>query len=53
MATYIGGVDYVYVDFQGVREAFEKRAEVYLSEDDADVAVSIEMDARRTSYGVS
>jgi len=39
----IGAVDYVYVDFQGVREAYEKSREVYLTEEDADVAVSVEI----------
>jgi Protein of unknown function (DUF2652)/Polyketide cyclase / dehydrase and lipid transport len=41
----IGAVDYVYVDFQGVREAYEKSREIYLTEDEADVAVSIEIEA--------
>jgi hypothetical protein len=41
----IGGIDYVYVDFQRVREAFAKSREVYLTEESADVAVSIEIDA--------
>jgi uncharacterized protein YndB with AHSA1/START domain len=41
----IGTVDYVYVDLDGVREAYEKSREVYLTEEDADVAVSIEIEA--------
>jgi hypothetical protein len=41
----IGAVDYVYMDLRGVREAYEKSREVYLTEDDADVAVSAEIDA--------
>ena len=41
----IGGLDYVYVDLQPVREAFQKSQEVYLSEEDADVVASIEIDA--------
>jgi hypothetical protein len=36
----VGAVDYVYMDFRGVREAYKSR-EIYLTEDDADVAVSI------------
>ncbi len=49
----IGAVDYVYIDFRGVREAYEKSREIYLTEEDADVAVSIEIEAPRTSSGVS
>jgi hypothetical protein len=41
----IGAVDYVYMELRGVREAYEKSREVYLTEDDADVAVSAEIDA--------
>jgi uncharacterized protein YndB with AHSA1/START domain len=41
----IGAVDYVYVDLHGVRAAYEKNRETYLTEDDADVAVSIEIEA--------
>jgi hypothetical protein len=41
----VGGLDYVYIDLQPVREAFEKSREVYLSEADADVTVSIEIEA--------
>lgn len=41
----VGGLDYVYVDLQQVRDAFHKTREVYLSEEDADVAVSIEIEA--------
>ncbi len=41
----IGAVDYVYVDFGGVRKAYHEKQAVFLSEADADVAVSIEIDA--------
>jgi hypothetical protein len=41
----IGGLDYLYVDLHPVREAIQKGREVYLSEQDADVTVSIEIDA--------
>ncbi len=41
----IGVVDYVYVNFEEVREAFYKSQEIFLTEADADVAVSIEIDA--------
>jgi uncharacterized protein YndB with AHSA1/START domain len=41
----VGAVDYLYVDFQGVRDAYEKRRAIYLTEGDADVAVSIEIEA--------
>jgi len=41
----VGSVDYVYVDLQPVREAFAKSREVYLTEDDADVTVSVEIAA--------
>jgi uncharacterized protein YndB with AHSA1/START domain len=41
----IGAVDYVYVDLHRVREAFAKSREVYLTEETADVAMSIEIDA--------
>jgi len=41
----IGAVDYVYVDLQGVREAFAKSRELYLTEESSDVAVSIEIAA--------
>jgi hypothetical protein len=42
----IGAVDYVYMDFRRVREAYEKSREIYLTEEDADVAVSIEIEAQ-------
>ena len=41
----VGGQDYVYVDLQPVREAFEKRREVYLTEESSDVTVSIDIEA--------
>jgi len=41
----IGAVDYVYMDFRRVREAYEKSREIYLTEGDADVAVSMEIEA--------
>ena len=41
----IGGLDYVYVDLQPVREAIQKSRAVYLTEQDSDVTVSIEIDA--------
>lgn len=41
----IGPVDYVYVNLQGVRAAYEKSREIYLTEEDADVAVSSEIEA--------
>lgn len=41
----IGLVDYVYVDLRRVREAFAKSREIYLTEETADVAVSVEIDA--------
>ncbi len=41
----VGDVDYVYVDLQPVRDAFQKSREVYLTEDDADVTVSVEIEA--------
>jgi len=41
----IGAVDYLYVDLQPVREAFEKSREIYLTEKDADVLVSVEIEA--------
>jgi len=41
----VGAVDYVYVDFCRVREAFAKSREIYLTQQTADVAVSIEIDA--------
>jgi hypothetical protein len=41
----VGAVAYVYVDFERVREAFAKSREIYLTEENADVAVSIEIDA--------
>ncbi len=41
----VGAVDYVYVDLQPVREAFEKRREVYLTEETADVCVVIDIEA--------
>jgi hypothetical protein len=41
----IGDIDYFYVDLQPVREAFEKSREVYLTEEDADIVVSVEIEA--------
>jgi len=41
----IGAVDYLYVDMQPVREAFEKSREVYLTEETADVCVVIDIEA--------
>jgi len=41
----VGGQDYVYVDLQPVREAFEKRREVYLTEESSDVTVAIDIEA--------
>jgi len=41
----IGLVEYVYVDFADVREAFHKRREVFLTEADADVVASVEITA--------
>lgn len=41
----IGAIDYVYVDLRRVREAFSKSREIYLTQENADVAVSIEIDA--------
>lgn len=41
----VGGLDYVYLDLKPVREAFEKRRAVYLTEDTADVTESIEVEA--------
>jgi len=41
----IGGLDYVYVDLQPVREAFQRSHEVYLTEQDSDVTVSVEIKA--------
>jgi len=41
----IGAVEYLYVDFHLVREAFAKSREIYLTEETADVAVSIEIEA--------
>lgn len=41
----VGALDYVYLDLQPVRDAFEKRRAVYLTEDDSDVTVSIEIEA--------
>lgn len=42
----IGAVDYVYIDFQTVREAYEKNRSVYLTEQDSDVFVSVEVKAQ-------
>ncbi len=42
----VGAVDYGYMDLRGIREAYEKSREIYLTEEDADVAVSIEIEAR-------
>ncbi|MEX0801481.1 MAG: DUF2652 domain-containing protein [Dehalococcoidia bacterium] len=41
----IGAVEYVYLDLQPVREEFDKSREVYISEEDAVVAVVVEIDA--------
>lgn len=41
----VGGLDYVYLDLRTVREAFDKSREVYLTEDNADVSASVEIDA--------
>jgi uncharacterized protein YndB with AHSA1/START domain len=41
----LGSLHYVYVDLQPVREAFAKGREIYLSEADSDVTVSIEIAA--------
>ncbi len=41
----VGTLDYVYVDLQPVREAYEKSREVYLNEETADVVISIEIAA--------
>jgi hypothetical protein len=41
----IGAVEYLYVDLQPVREAFEKSRELYLTEETADVCLEIEIEA--------
>jgi hypothetical protein len=41
----IGAIDWVSIDLQGVREAYERRREVYLTEESADTAFSIDVDA--------
>lgn len=41
----VGAIDYVYVDFLEVREAYQKSREIYLTEADADIAASIEIEA--------
>jgi len=41
----IGAIDYGYIDLRGVRERYQKSREIYLTEQDADVAVSIEIAA--------
>ena len=41
----VGLVEYVYVDFADVREAFHKRREVFLTEADADVVATVEIAA--------
>ena len=41
----IGAVDYLYVDLQPVREAFEKSRERYVTEEDADVCATVEIEA--------
>lgn len=41
----IGTVEYLYLDLQPVREEFEKSREVYVSEEDARLAVTAEIDA--------
>jgi hypothetical protein len=39
----VGGVDYVYVDLSPVRDAFQKSREVYVTAEDSDVTVSIDI----------
>jgi uncharacterized protein YndB with AHSA1/START domain len=41
----VGAIDYVYIDFLEVREAYERSRAIYLTEADADVAASIEIEA--------
>ena len=41
----IGAVEYLYLDLEPVREAFDKSREVYVSEEDAVVAVTAEIEA--------
>lgn len=41
----VGSIDYLYVDFHDVREAFAKSREIYLTEQSADVAASIDIAA--------
>lgn len=41
----LGAVEYRYLDFQPVRDEIAKSHEIYLTEQDADVAVPIEIDA--------
>ncbi len=41
----IGDVEYLYLDLQPVREEFDKSREVYVSEEDADVAATAEIEA--------
>jgi uncharacterized protein YndB with AHSA1/START domain len=41
----VGGLDYVYLDLRPVRDAFNKSREVYVTEENADVTASIEIDA--------
>ncbi len=41
----LGAVDYRYLDLAPVRDAFHRSREIFLTEEDADVAVSVEIDA--------
>ena len=42
---HIGAVEYLYLDLQPVREEFDKSREVYISEEDADVVATAEIEA--------
>ena len=42
---HIGAVEYLYLDLQPVREEIHKSREVYVTEKDADVAVTVEIEA--------
>lgn len=41
----VGAVDYRYVDLARMREDWHKRREVFIEDDDADVAVTVDIDA--------